>query len=102
MEDRSREEGQENSCIMMLIPAIRRQPVMDLLGSRPACVPGEAQHLKGVHARLRGLWWCAADTDLGFTGDRRFKSAQVGQARLAWTFTDCNGPGSAAHRYTLR
>src|SRR5262249_44774880 len=27
-----------------------------------ACrVPGAAQHIKGVHARLRGLWWCAAD-----------------------------------------
>src|SRR6516164_8677083 len=25
------------------------------------CVPGAAQHLKGVYARLRGLWWCAAD-----------------------------------------
>ncbi len=39
------------------------------------CVPGAAQHLKGVHARLRGLWWCAADTDLGFTRDRRLLCA---------------------------
>jgi len=30
--------------------------------ARSRCgVPGAAQHLKGVDARLRGLWWCAAD-----------------------------------------
>ena len=30
-------------------------------GSQRSHVPGAAQHLKGVHARLCGLWWCAAD-----------------------------------------
>src|SRR6266478_2693877 len=45
-------------------------------------VPGAAQHLKGVHARLRGLWWCAADTDLGFTRDRRPYARKSGKPDL--------------------
>src|SRR5262249_6559395 len=51
-------------------------------------VPGAAQHLKGVHARLRGLWWCAADTDLGFTRDRRLMCA----SRVNPTCVDRPGP----------
>jgi hypothetical protein len=52
-----------------------RPAVAHECGSRHSRVPGAAQHIKGVHARLRGPWWCAADTDLGFTRDRRLKVA---------------------------
>src|ERR1700745_3673643 len=45
-------------------------------------VPGAAQHLKGVYALLRGLWWCAADTDLGFTRDRRPNVRKSGKPDL--------------------
>jgi hypothetical protein len=64
-------------------------------------VPGAAQHLKGVHARLRGLWWCAADHRSPVYPRSALKMCASRQAQLAWTVPVCGGPGSAVHRSTL-
>src|SRR5262249_52367573 len=57
MEDCSGKEERENSSVMMLIPAIRRQPAMDLLGSAPqqgrdAVAPGSTTHHSSAPLRI--------------------------------------------------
>jgi hypothetical protein len=69
---------------------------------RGARVPGAAQHLKGVYARLRGLWWCAADTDLGFTRDRRLNVRKSGKPDLRGPFQSLAVPDQRCHSASLR
>src|SRR6266478_7784219 len=65
-------------------------------------VPGAAQHLKGVYARLRGLSWCAADTDLGFTRDRRPYARKSGKPDLRGPFQSVAVPDQRCHSASLR
>src|SRR6266511_1883847 len=41
--------------------------------------------------------WCAADTDLGLTRDRRSNVRKSGKPDLRGPFPGCGGPGSAMH-----